>query len=113
LAWRNVNNNSANRIEIVVGIADICLSLSQIVLAQVTNSSLVAYFGIGEDQTASTGLVGGTSSTTANFLQATLMRSPSIGYHYYQAVELCTGSSMSVNNGANEGWGIIGTVQGM
>lgn len=97
---RQANGNTANQVEVVVGVAEAPLSLSLKILANANAASnIYATFGIGEDSTTafSTVLIGsqaGLPSTTMGANSSMdLNLYPVVGRHYYAWLEQSDGAT--------------------
>lgn len=93
---RQANGATANKVEVVVGIAEEPINLTLTVVASNTNANVAMIAMIGEDSitTMATGSGGhhnvAVDSPAANVrmpLRATLIHTPSAGYHYYAWLE--------------------------
>jgi len=102
-AWRAANNNTANRVEVVVGnigsIIDINLACRMDGGGAGSNQS-IAY----DTTTSAIGDLFMTCNNNGN-ISAHLVHNPAIGYHYYQWVENGRGSSSTYYGTAGaDGW---------
>lgn len=96
-AWRYVNNSSANRIEVVVGLADDVIDLTAILLMEGKDASTPAYrgvTGIGYDSSAApvsgclySSVYHGQSHSVITAAAAALVHAPALGWHYYAWLE--------------------------
>lgn len=92
-AFRAANNNTANRVEVVIG-QPTYINLQLTVTARNTNTSVVFCASICEDATntnnADTFLGLETIANARTPCCATISRTPTVGYHFYQWVEYCS-----------------------
>ena len=105
--WRYLNNSSANRIEVIVGLAEESLSLLATVLVSSTISNSGVNVGIGQNSSTAvaTGLLGGRAvfATANEFVQpvALFTTIPALGYHFFSIIELGFGSGIQTWYGSN------------
>ena len=102
--WRSANNSTANRIEVVTGVAEEPINVRVLVS---TNQTSAAYraAGIGLDRTNGNDALASYFSNGAGggSLSSTYYDTPSAGYHYFQwteigeAVGTCTWYSNVIN----------------
>ena len=97
--WRSANNSTANRIGVVVGIAEDFLALFQMATYAANASGATACIGIAQDATntndipgtANIGVCANTSVAAANThfmpISARFKPAPAVGYHYFQWTE--------------------------
>ncbi|MCA8946961.1 MAG: hypothetical protein KDB29_12090 [Planctomycetes bacterium] len=92
-SYRYMNNNSNNRVECVIGFQEDHVIAEMRVHAQTWNTT--AGVGIGEDTSSSVttpclfdGQYCGTNYT--GYMGACLKKQPTVGYHYYAALEIAT-----------------------
>ena len=97
-SWRAANNNTNNRVQVVVGIAEAPIRL-QLNTMYNTGTNKEVHFGIAEDGTSTphsstVGRYSGYSEATNTYLSASssLRTYPTAGFHYYQWVEISQGS---------------------
>ena len=124
--WRQANAASANKCEVLIGVAEVLLDLRLNMSADNTSgdNNVSAYINIAEDSiTAPTQGMGG-HVQVANFndtlLGSWLMKYPVIGYHYYAWLEWSTAAGTTTwrsDNGngaigAEVQSGILGMIQG-
>lgn len=118
--WRQANAATANKVEILTGIAERAIDIR--LVASVTDSSAsaaIVYAGIGEDSTSilSTDVVG-SSVTAPNAWYATIAaaieKAPAPGYHSYVWIERGDGSADTVTwRGFSSGlfaFGLVGSI---
>lgn len=93
-AWRPWNNNSAHKVELIVGVAEVGLALEASMVVSPDSNTNSGHIGIDEDGTSAndawhTGrFYSGTSGNTIQLSTETrLEKYPSAGYHYYTAME--------------------------
>jgi len=90
---RQVNANTANRVELIVGVAEVTLRLQVTHFSANSSAGQSQQTGIGEDSTTAyvAGMVGGTgASSAANVygpLAAAITKKPVVGYHAYNWLE--------------------------
>lgn len=90
-AWRSANNNTANRVEVVIGNVGSIVDLN--LACRMDGAGAGSNQSIGYDTTTSAiGDLFMTCSNNGN-ISAHLVHNPAIGYHYYQWVENGRGSS--------------------
>lgn len=111
-SWRSMNNNTANRVTVVIGVQD-----AQVVVRNVGGCNLTggtAYIGIGYDSTSdSTAEIDGLFEQAGRMqAEAVISGYPGIGLHYYQAMELgsVSGSDFLGVYGQVPGHGLFGTI---
>lgn len=120
---RQANGNPANQVDVVVGVAEALLDLSQQVAMTNTNAAWQAYASIGEDSTTTiaTGVVlttttgaGGTANKY-DLSTTRLVKYPAIGRHFYAWVEASITAATTTwlgTNGALNVAGITGSIEG-
>lgn len=116
--WRSYNNSTANRVEIVTGVAEGVISLLFKSRSRYSSTGASAgMIGIGVDSTSAN-----SSDSSANpyfnlntdhvaVCTADLVYTPSAGYHYYQmleSVEYGAGSVATYGDGGNTVIGMTG-----
>ncbi|MCA0457141.1 MAG: hypothetical protein LCI00_24430 [Chloroflexi bacterium] len=110
--------NNANRVEIVTGLAEKALNLSLHVSYLCSHTSSIGYsVWIGEDSTTTPAseLVGGrivAPGDGGGIATAQVTKIPSIGYHYYQWIEIGAGvgaQSWFAGSGVNSG--LVGEIE--
>lgn len=91
--WRSWNNSTANRIEILTGLAYDCIDLAFNGLAA-NSAGYSMGFGVGVDSTSANSADTYTSAASSSIVygQARYTGIPSGGHHYYQALEMGGGS---------------------
>jgi hypothetical protein len=109
--WRPANNNTANRVEMVIGTSGALVDLNLAVRMEGTGAG--STHSISYDSTSSA--IGDLfmSCTNNGNVSGHLVHSPAIGYHYYQWVENGRGqASTSFGTAGADGWqsGMNGTV---
>jgi hypothetical protein len=94
--WRQANANTANQVDVVVGVAEALLDLRLVAVAANSNAAWVAGVAIGEDAVNAvmsgltyamgSGGAGGTANLSAVSL-AFLTKYPAVGRHFYAWIE--------------------------
>ena len=124
--WRQARATATNQVELVIGVAEVNISLSLSAAYSNSTANIGGAIAIGEDSTTTpldTGIGGDstTSAASANaFIQLTYMltRYPAAGRHVYVWLEfsVATGAGLFMGNGGQTGnthvGGIIGQTQG-
>lgn len=116
--WRSANNSAANRVQVVIGVAEILIELVVVVI--IANSTAVNMFvGICIDNTNANDaslkgyLVG---ATGPQLLSSYLKSYIAVGYHYYQWTEKGTSGTQNWFGDAGAATdyqsGMIGTLEG-
>lgn len=118
--WRSANNSTANRVEVVIGLAETLVEAR--VMSFITNGSgTLNYFssGVGIDTTTvNSASIRGAGSNNAMYNQVwgEYRGYPGIGYHFLQWVERGAGTSITVygDNGDNTRYrsGLLGELNG-
>lgn len=95
-AWRYVNNNSAHKVEIVIGVAEEAITLSINACVRCDGSGRWQLTGIGYD-TTSVAITEKLQLEHSNWdafarITATQEHMPTAGYHYYSMIELASGA---------------------
>jgi len=118
-AWRQVNANAANQIEVVIGVAEDALDLTAVAEANNSAAAPLIRVGIGVDVTNATSALGGFmrwtgAGATTPATTCRLTHTPGIGRHFYAWLEYDqTGSGASTWFGttAQTPTGLIGSMQ--
>lgn len=120
--WRQANASTANQVDVVVGVAEVLLSLT--LIGDASNSSGVATnfaVGIGEDSTTapmttSTGQHAGSAGAAGSYWQTTARVDtyPAIGRHFYAWLEISDANATTSWSGdqVNANNGITGRIEG-
>lgn len=109
-SWRSANNSTANRVEFVRGLNTHPVSVEYTIHAGST-AAVNVISGLGLDSTSATSAqIAGTglpSVGTVLHMPATYQGSPSVGYHYLQALEYGggTGTQTWYGDAGLSGWG--------
>jgi hypothetical protein len=120
-AWRQANNSAANRVEMVVGLADAYAEMWVSCTARVSGTCGaqigLARNGTGDPLAVDTQIINGyvySEGTSINRWQMMgVNRSPlEVGYHYFQWVESSLGGTGYFFSDPNGAMGINGTVRG-
>jgi len=109
-AWRAANNNTANRVEVVIGNPGPLAVLNLGV--RIGGSGTGAVESIGYDTTTNTSADIYANITNDGHVSTHMSHAPAIGYHYYQWVENARGNSITVfsySSGAYQS-GIVGSI---
>lgn len=122
--WRSANNSTANRVQVVVGVAEIQIDLSVAITANANVTGYYALPGIAEDATNTNDVtttdmghtfINALASTEVGGVYTRLLKYPALGYHYYQWTEIvqtgATGTFYS-QAGLLRQSGILGTIEG-
>ena len=96
-AWRSANNNTNNRVEMIIGNPGIFINLNLVVRAGGSGSGGV--HGIGYDTTTTTSADVYPNLSNDGHFSVHLVHAPAVGYHYYQWVENARGNSVTVFSG--------------
>ncbi len=117
--FRSLNNSTANRVEVVVGQAEVIVDLHASVIAQHSVAGGYVNIGIAVDATNTSdadlnqaGFSGAAGHNSLPF--AIINHSPTVGYHFYQATEYA-GSATATFFGGNSGGrrtGLLGNIEG-
>lgn len=109
-AWRAVNNNTANRVHVVVGTLGVLVDLRM--SCRMDSSGAGSSQSIGYDTTTGTVADLYMSSSTNGNISAHLAHYSAVGYHYYQWVENGRGQTSTFYGVASNGWqsGLVGTI---
>lgn len=109
-AWRSANNNTANRVEVVIGSVGRLIDLT--VMARAAGSGSGSTQGIGYDSTTSSVIDLHPNLSNDGHISAHLRHSPAVGYHYYQWIENGRGVSYTVFGFAPDGFqsGMVGEI---
>lgn len=117
--WRQVRALAANRVEVVVGLADSLVHLTMLQLASNTATSVSVATGVGVDSTTvnAAQLFGGFKNPTiATSYQAEFYSYPSVGYHALNWLESSDGTNsvtfIGDNGIARISTGIAGWIEG-
>ncbi len=88
--WRSFNNSTANRVEVVIGVAEVMLELDAVAHVAPGSGSW-GMVGICEDNTNANNadLVQTAYADSFPPVRAMLKKYPAVGYHYYQITEAC------------------------
>jgi len=113
--WRSANNSTANRVEVVIGVAEDPVNIRVLVSATQTNAAYRAA-GIGLDKTNGNDALASyfSNGVGGSSLSSTYYDVTSVGYHYFQWVEqgeavgTCTWYSNVIGTHA----GIVGDIHG-
>lgn len=91
--WRNANASATMRVSFVIGNLRECINARYGIL--VGNSTGIGAVGIGLDGTTPAGVYGIANSggTDVSFATAEYIASPTLGYHYVQALEYATAAT--------------------
>lgn len=95
--WREANTNTANRLNFVIGVAEVPVKADVIVTAQNNPGSQLTYVGIGYDATNAlaagvlNNLINGGNSQKFG-IQASLVILPAVGKHFLSWIEAGDGS---------------------
>lgn len=104
-SWRAANNSTANRVEFVLGLAEGIVTLILHAGGRAGTSGEEFGVGIGQDSTSSyhtdtLGLFGEYNVDWDKQANGTLHTVPSVGYHYYQWLEIApSGTATFYGNG--------------
>lgn len=110
--WRSMNNDTANRVEVVIGVQEDHVDVQAVLCTHQSNTTGAG--AIGEDSTSAvaTGCLyqgGYSASNTSQPFVSHLRTMTAIGYHYYQAIEISTfgtGTFYGANTSPNTQSGI-------
>jgi hypothetical protein len=99
---RQINANTANQVDVVVGVAEPLIELDLSVLGE-QNATQYAVISFGEDSTStiSTSAISGTLKTEASGVvnggsaKAALRKYPPVGRHFYTALEWASGGTFT------------------
>jgi hypothetical protein len=115
--WRQANNKVSNRVEVVIGLPESSLDLRLITAAAINSSN--AWSGIGEDSLTPDplsmgGYYGGNNIGVEVAQQGVceLTKYPTLGYHFYQWLEQCDGTTIFYGSATDYRSGLIGKVLG-
>ncbi len=88
--WRSFNNSTANRVEVVIGVAEVMLELDAVVNAA-PGATTWCMIGICEDNTNANNADLVQLAYVDSFppIRSVLKKYPAVGYHYYQITEAC------------------------
>lgn len=118
--WRSTANSATNRVELVIGVADVLLEMRTMQQATGSANDQTYYSsGVGMDTTTNvtSHLRGsGVDDNITNQVWSEYRDYPPLGYHYFQWVERSTGASVTLwgDNGAaaNYQGGMLGEFGG-
>lgn len=96
-SWRSTNNSNSNRVSYIDGLAESTVEAKHIATMS-AGAGQTSYSAIGWDSTSNPSTGYGTSygqSNSGSVLSFTAFNSsyPTIGFHYFQAIELSTGAT--------------------
>ena len=105
--WRPANGNSANRVEVLLGLAGGVVDLSINACAKGQSSSVRnVRIGIGlngNSPSAGTTSINGVSNATTLMMHSSYRGSPGLGFHYFTWLELASGVENSTFFGTSPG----------
>jgi hypothetical protein len=123
--WRQADGDTANQIEVVVGVAEVPITVNVYALKRNTTINVWSSVGVGEDSTsaAATGTIyvgGGSHSTSASAggtsnVSASLKTFPAIGHHVYAWLEISAATGTTTWYGVSASVvqaGIEGEIEG-
>lgn len=113
-AWRQVNANSSNELQVVIGVAGPIVDLKHTMVASMGSASHEGYIGIGLDTVGNSGLVGYLQGTGKEQMVANYGATLAVGFHTLTPVErvnTSTTQTITIDNISSELWGILGTIE--
>lgn len=115
-SWASANGSTANRVDLVVGLAESLVGLKVSVAEAFFGSATGAQVGIGKDSVTvnSADIYGSAASPSYNSIYAEIEDAPAVGYHYYQWLQRTDGSSVTfyaTDGGGTRSSGMIGSTQ--
>ena len=115
-AWQQVNNNTANEVEVVIGVVGPVVDLKHTYVGSMGDAAHTGFIGIGFDTVGNSGLASIVQGTSKEQMIASDIRIPAVGRHTWTPVErVLTTTIMTItsDNTSSELWGIFGTVEDM